>query len=288
MITILLALANAFASSASNAVGALSTRSAPTTRVLLVSAGSSLVVAVSLANVTIWSTPFASLITGFAAGVIGACGLPLCYRAFAIGPVGLVSPVLSCVATLTLTCAAWADAGSLSVKTTIGLSLCLLAVLVATLDPARQSWRALFLASGAGLSFGAFSIVIARVPISDGFGPLVMVRLGVLSVALAIAASALLRKGQRGAPATSFRGRWILFAASAGLLDVAANLFFVLAVSSGALATVASVQSLSPVAAVFFGWLLLRQRPTARHGVAVGVAIVALAVIALPSASSTV
>jgi uncharacterized membrane protein len=114
MIATLFALGNAVSGAVANVTGAIATKAAPTSRVLIVTATSALIASASLAG---FSGPVAEiqcLALGFMAGVVGAIGLPLCYSAYAIGPVGVVSPVLSGTSTVTVVLVAWIAAGTLT------------------------------------------------------------------------------------------------------------------------------------------------------------------------------
>lgn len=285
MIAVALALANALSASSANVLGAAATRTAATSRVLFVSTLTALTAAALIALLFGPSASWSGLTSGFLAGTAGGIGLPLCYRAFAIGPVGIVSPVLASTATITVVVGAWTGSGRIAVTTAIGLVLCLTAVAIAGAERSREKTAptAVLLALGAGLSFGAFSLLISRAPGTEGLWPLAAARLGVIAIALVLLGVTELRRAAGQLERSGSVGSWWLLAVLTGCCDILANVLFLLALVTGDLATISVVQALAPVAAVLIGWPILRQRPVPRHWIAVGVSVVALIVIALGS-----
>lgn len=289
MLAIAFAIFEAVSGSLAQVVGAVATERAPTTRVLMVTSTTALTAAVLLALQFGQSASWDSIGIGFLAGMAGAVGLPLSYRAFAIGPVGIVSPVVAATATITVVIGAWVGSGTIAPATAGGLVLCLLAVLIATGERSRAKTglRVVLLALGAGLSFGAFTLLMSRVPGTEGLWPLAAARVGVAVVAVVLVAGALLANVRRpltpGSPRSSSGVAWWALAVISGCCEILGNVLFLLALITGDLATVTVIQALSPVAAVLVGWPLLHQRPLSRHWIAVVISVIALAVIALGS-----
>lgn len=289
MLAIALAIFEAVSGSLAQVVGAVATERAPTARVLMVTSLAALAAAVLVALYFGQSASWGSIGIGFVAGIAGAVGLPLCYRAFAIGPVGIVSPVVAVTATMTVAIGAWIGSGTIAPATAGGLVLCLLAVLIATGERSREKTglRPVGLALSAGLSFGAFTLLMARVPGTEGLWPLAAARVGVVVVAVALVAVVLLGNIRRpltaGSPQSGSGVPWWALAIISGCCEIFGNVLFLLALITGDLATVTVIQALSPVAAVLVGWPLLHQRPLFRHWIAVVISVVALVVIALGS-----
>ena len=72
--------------------------------------------------------------------------------------------------------------------------------------------------------------------------------------------------------------------AGVGVLDMAGNGFFILAVQGGALAVAAVLSSLYPVMTVILAAVFLRERVTRTHAVGIALAVGAIACIAAGSA----
>ena len=70
-----------------------------------------------------------------------------------------------------------------------------------------------------------------------------------------------------------------------GVLDMAGNAFFILAVQAGSLAVAAVLSSLYPVTTVILATVFLHERVTRSHAAGIALAAVAVACIALGSAA---
>ena len=94
----------------------------------------------------------------------------------------------------------------------------------------------------AGLGIGLFSVFVAQVSDGHAFGPLALIRLveAVLIGVVVLVTGAVWRPERRFVPAM----------AGVGVLDMAGNGFFILAVQGGALAVAAVLSSLYPVMTV--------------------------------------
>jgi drug/metabolite transporter (DMT)-like permease len=68
-----------------------------------------------------------------------------------------------------------------------------------------------------------------------------------------------------------------------GVLDMIGNGAFILAVQAGALAVAAVLSSLYPVTTVVLATVFLRERVTRSHAVGIGLAVAAIACIAIGS-----
>ena len=174
------------------------------------------------------------LLLGACAGIIGGIGVPLAYRAFAIGPVGVAGTIIACVSTGVIALVGMATGSSITASRIIALVIAAgSVVLVSQVGRARStaSFSGVIIAVLAGAAFGAFALIIGNAPSADGWWPLVAARIGVVLVAVAF----LLIRGAKSltTPAPSGnRGRY-LFAIGAGMLDVIGNLFLVLALRQG-------------------------------------------------------
>jgi drug/metabolite transporter (DMT)-like permease len=212
---------------------------------------------------------------GAVAGLAGAAGLAVFYRALASTVISLASPAAA-VSGAALPVlfgllmgerpSAWAWAG-------LPLALAAIATLSFTGPGARrpvEASRALVLGLLSGLGFAGFFIAISRAAPPSGLWPLVAARLGSLSAVCAVAL--LSRRPIRLEPGSRAA------AALAGSLDMAANILYLLAARSGLLVLVAVVVSLYAGPTVLLARIVLGERLARRRlaGLALAVASVAL------------
>ena len=225
------------------------------------------------------ATPEA-LAWGAAGGACGGIGAMLLYRALAIGPVSVASPVL-CVTGLAIPVVVGLALGERPGPLAIAglvlapLSIVLLAQTDASLgeDERRRVRRVIVPALVAGLVVGLFLLFLGRVPAGSGLVPLLLARV-IGMVALAIWAMA-----QRVAlvpPRVALRAT-----VAAGMLDSAANVAYVFAVQRGTLSLVAALVSLSPATSVLLARLLLGERWSGLQRVGFAAALVSGALISL-------
>ncbi|MCW3844707.1 hypothetical protein ONA70_31970 [Micromonospora yasonensis] len=116
----------------------------------------------------------------------------------------------------------------------------------------RVSTRVLGTALGAGLLFGVFFALLGQAGEAAGMWPVLAVRVSSIAFGLAVAARA--GVGLR-------LGRPVLgWAAAAGLLDSAANAFYLAAAARGHLSIVAAIASLYPASTVLLALGVDRER----------------------------
>jgi drug/metabolite transporter (DMT)-like permease len=125
----------------------------------------------------------------------------------------------------------------------------------------------------AGFGFGLFYIALSRPGVNSGFWPLVAARTASIAVALFVLLA-------RREPLVLIKGSRIP-AVLAGILDMVANIFFVLASSAGMLSIVAIVVSLYPAPTVLMARIVFKERITPVRLVGLGLAMVGLALISL-------
>jgi drug/metabolite transporter (DMT)-like permease len=201
----------------------------------------------------------ADLAWGAAAGVCGAAGATLIYRALALGPMSLASPVLCliglCVPVLV---GVWLGErpGSLA-WTGVVLAVVAIPLLSFTREGPGQYTpahvrRTLFVSIMAGLVVGWFLVCVARVGHGAGLQPLMVAR--VVSIALLLGWQAI-RRGPLVPPAAARP-----VALGAGLLDSGANVAYWLAVQSAPMALVSALVSLAPATTVLAARLTLGER----------------------------
>ncbi|MCF7929342.1 MAG: DMT family transporter [Spirochaetales bacterium] len=243
--------------------------------------------AVALAAALLWNSgapALHGLLWGAVAGIGGAVGLTALYHGLATTIVAVVSPVAAvagAVLPVVVGLAAGEDPGVLAGW---GILLGLAAIVLVSFTPhpggdpdpgVRRALirKALLLGVIAGLSFGVFFIAFDRASSGAGLWPLVSAR--VASISLITGAAWILKKRLTVAAGSWF---WI---AVAGALDMAANLFFLLASVGGQLSITAVITSLYPVPTVLLAWVVFRERLTFARILGLFAAVGAISMISL-------
>ena len=137
----------------------------------------------------------------------------------------------------------------------------------------RAGPSGLGLALLAGVAIGSFGIAISQISEGHTFGPLTIIR-----AAEAVLIAAVILIGRRAWRADR---RWLPAMAGVGVLDMAGNAAFILAVQAGALAVAAVLSSLYPVTTVILAAVFLRERVTRSHAVGIVLAVGAIVCIAV-------
>ena len=218
----------------------------------------------------------ARLAWGIAAGVVGAVGLLLFYRALALGPMSLVAPLSAVVAATVPVPFAVAMQGAANAFQGVGIAIGILGIWLVAGGP-RQAQAitrpAVLLALGAGSCFGVFFVLLHLASPEAAMWPLVVGRVAGL---LLVGAAAL----SRGIGVPAGRSAWGP-AVLAGILDAGGNASFVMAAEAGRLDVASLLVSLYPAGTVLLALLLLRERLTARQGVGIAALIGGVVLLAL-------
>jgi drug/metabolite transporter (DMT)-like permease len=288
-------LASALSWGAGDFSGGLATKRAPVFTVLAIGHGFGLLLLVGVALLWGESLPATSdLAWGLAAGLSGAIGLAALYQALAIGRMGLVAPVSSVLtAALPVLFGALLE-GLPGALTLAGFGLALLGIwLVAGIGGAASGRAGLGLAVLAGCGFGVLFILLDRVSEGAVFWPLVAARCG--SFVLVMLIIFIRRSYQNHGPPRGYSNenqpsapgsRLLALSSSvllavllAGALDVAGNVFFVLATQSGRLDIAAIFSSMYPATTVLLAALLLGERVTRPQVFGIGAVLTAIVLI---------
>lgn len=210
-------------------------------------------------------------------GILGGLGILALYRGLAIGKMGVVAPVSGVVgATIPVAFEVLLE-GLPTALVMLGIGLAVAAVvLVSRVDDGRSGPSGLGLALFAGITLGAFGIALSQ--ISDGhvFGPLAIIRgtEGLLIGGIVVLGRQAWRANRRLLPAM----------AGVGILDMAGNGAYILAIHAGSLAIAAVLSSLYPVTTVLLASVVLHERITRSH--AAGIALAASAIACIAAGSS--
>jgi drug/metabolite transporter (DMT)-like permease len=225
----------------------------------------------------IWSEPFPSaldLLWGGVAGLAGAVGLVAFYQALSVGRMGVVAPIAAMLSAAVPVLFGALIEGLPRPLQLIGFVLALIAVgLISGLGAVKGRTKGLGLALLAGLGFGSFFILISRISHGAVFWPLTAARFSSLLFLFAV----VLIRRQKVLPERSV---WLVVFL-AGALDIAGNVFFVLATHSGRLDVAAILSSLYPAVTVLLATIILKERVTRLQAIGIVVALVAIPLISV-------
>ncbi|MEV0586235.1 DMT family transporter [Nonomuraea sp. NPDC050310] len=220
-----------------------------------------------------------ALAWGMAAGVAGGLGLVLFYRALATGVMSVVAPTTAVTSTVLPVVFGLAMGERPHLMAVAGIVLAVSAVVLVSRSPAegsRSSTGAVLSALAAGAGFGGFFILLALAPEGTGMWSLVGARLA--SVGLVALLAVLTRRSLRPGQGSM---RIIL---AAGVLDMAANVLYLLAEQQGLLSLVAVLVSLYPASTLLLARFVLGERLRGIQMAGVAFALGAVALIAVAPA----
>jgi drug/metabolite transporter (DMT)-like permease len=273
---LVLALASGVTWGIGDFVGGLAAKRASATTVTLVSQALGLVVLLALLWVLPGEPSGAAFTSGAIAGLAGALGLVSYLRALALGPMGVVAPLAAVVGVIVPVLAGLAAGERLSALAAAGIGLGLAAIVAVAAGgghrPAQRSagMAGPLLALAGGVSFGAFFALLDLTPDGSGLWPLVGARMSSLTLMTVLVAMT--------------RGAWpsrraVPMVAASGILDMLANVFFLLATRAGLLTISSLLASLYPVVVMVLARQVLAERLRRPQVVAVGLALLAIAAI---------
>jgi len=288
---VLLGLAAAVLYGGGDFLGGMATRRAHVLTVLMLVETVAVIVAVAVAVVSGGPASLPGLAWGFSAGAIGGLGLIIFYVGLAAGPMSVVAPVSGLVATVLPVAVALAEGEHPGAGVYAGALLCLVAIVLASsasetveagdpsssgrtglAHPPRRLGRAIAYGTASGVSFGLFFLLIRNAGQSGEVWPVAAGRIGELAVVLA--AAAVLRPGLRG-----FRGGIPLAAASAGVIDVVANLCYVAATRTGSFGLAVVLASLYPGVTVLLARVVLGEKLRWIQRVGLGLAAIGILLV---------
>jgi drug/metabolite transporter (DMT)-like permease len=241
----------------------------PTVTVLAVSQTLAAVALGVLVLVTgAWSEAGPLLWFAAAAGVVGPLGIFCFYRALALGPMGMVSPLAGTGFAIPVIVALVLGERPATVQYA-GITVAVIGVMLAgglQLRGAPVQRQAMVLTLIASCSFGGVMLLIAEV--STTLPGLLLALFVQRVVSVAVSGGALWASVRRGVPALPPGGRSVLRAtlpglAFVGLADVAANGTYALAAQAGPVTTAAVLASLTPVVTALVARGALQERLSA-------------------------
>jgi drug/metabolite transporter (DMT)-like permease len=212
---------------------------------------------------------------GIGAGIAGGIGIAALYAALAIGRMGVVSPITAVVGASVPVAVGLALGQRPPAVALAGIVLAFVAVALvsANAETSRISLRepglALALFSGAGI--GILYVCLARGHADGGLALLLTTRL--TSLAMLVAYALARRESLR--PASGASATIVV----AGVLDMSANVLYVLATRHGSLAIVAVLTSLYPASTVLLARIVLKERVERIQWLGVGCAACGVALM---------
>jgi drug/metabolite transporter (DMT)-like permease len=282
---VLLGLAAAVLYGSGDFLGGMASRRAHVLTVLTLVETAGVIVALAAAVMSAGPASLPGLAWGFGAGLVGGLGLIVFYAGLAAGPMSVVAPVSGLVSTVLPVAVALAEGERPGAGVYAGALLCLLAIVLASAGPDASGdqsrvplGRALAYGTASGVSFGLFFLLIRNAGQSGEVWPVAAGRIGELAVVLA--AAAVLRpgllRGIGGGIRGGIGGRIPLAAASAGVIDVFANLCYVAATRIGAFGLAVVLASLYPGVTVLLARVVLGERLRWIQRVGLGLAAIGI------------
>jgi drug/metabolite transporter (DMT)-like permease len=224
-----------------------------------------------------------ALAVGAAAGLIGAIGVTVFYRAMALGSMSVVAPIAALLSAAVPVLAGLGNGERPEAAAMVGILVALLAITLVSREPSngadarRRSTlqvKVVALALGSGFAFGLFFVALDGVGDGVGIWPLVGARLASVGLFLGL--------GMAGMTATAPPRSAAAAAIGCGVLDSLANTFYLIALSHGLLSVVAVLTALYPAGTVILArWVLGERMSRVQQG---GLALAAGAALLIASA----
>ncbi|MFC0862457.1 EamA family transporter [Sphaerimonospora cavernae] len=276
MTVVALATASAVIFGTADFFGGLATRRSRVLAVVVLSQLGGLALIGALIPFLSGSPSAPALMWGLAAGVVGGAAIVLFYRALAAGMMSVVAPTTA-AASMALPVIFGLVAGDRPpALALVGIAVGLFAVVLVSREPNGPASAfkigPVLAALAAGAGFGAFFVLIKLAPAGTGGWPLLAARAASVTLVamLALAARRSLRPLPGSLPVTI----------AAGVLDMAANVLYLLAVQRGMLSLVAVLASLYPASTLLLARYVLGERLSPVQIAGVGFALGSIALIA--------
>jgi drug/metabolite transporter (DMT)-like permease len=271
-----LALGSAVLYGAADFIGGFTSRRADTLAVVVVSQAAGLLMVFLLLPFVGAASPVRTdWIWGGIAGLTGGIGVALLYRALAVGIMAVVAPVTALCAVAVPVAVAILLGERPGMQASVGMTIAMIAiVLVSQQDEPATAGRptGIGLAFLSGVAIGLFFLALARTSASAGLWPLAAAR--VVSVSFFAIAGLLSRRRSLLMPR-----RVVPLAIAGGIVDMLANLLYLLATRVGPLTVVVTLSSLYPASTVVLARMFLGERLTGRQWFGVLGALIAIVMI---------
>jgi drug/metabolite transporter (DMT)-like permease len=267
-VDILLALGAAVSYGASDFTGGVLSKTTAVFLVLLISQIVSL--AVLLAVLPFWEADYSTqaIAWGATAGAAGVAGASALYRGLSVGRMSVVAPISGVLAAgIPVLVGLWLGERPTPLALMgVGAGLVAVVAVSRTPDPgapagstssvrqqvtaAKGPGRGVLEGLGGGIGFGLFFVLLERSPADSGLWPLVGMRTSMIAVAAVVAIGRLSRSLPTGL---------VLRLGALGVINVLADLLYLLATRHGLLSLVAVITSLYPAVTVILSRSILRE-----------------------------
>ncbi len=269
-----LGLASALSWGISDFTGGLLSRRAGSliTAIALNSIGIVLAVVCAVWRTEPFPTPI-SWLWGAAAGVVGSLGLLAFYQAMVIGKMGIAAPVTGVMAAVVPVAFGALFEGLPDPPRLAGFGLALVSVWLVSSTNGRFSLGGeLSLALVAGVTFGAFYVLIDRATGRGVFWPLAAAK---VAATLVLAGINVARRQPWALGRLPVLPTLLL-----GVADIAGNVFYALGARTGRLDVAAVLASMYPMITVLCAQVILKERMLRTQAVGVAMALAAIPLIA--------
>lgn len=266
--------------------GGRASRSAPSTTVTLLGQMASLIFGIGVVAIARDELSSASdLLWGATAGVSSAIALVAFYHALSHGAMTVVAPITAVTSAVLPIVFALVRGERPHALAYVGIGLAIVAVVLVSgvLGERRMpaSRQILLLSFVAGTGFAGIFIALAQTSGSGGYWPLLSSR--VVSIAL-LTALVSWRRATIKVGLVAMPGSIRMLAAASGVMDMAANVLYLLAVRRGLLSIVVVVVALYPVSTVCLAYRLDHERVSRSQAVGMGLALCALVLVSIAGA----
>jgi drug/metabolite transporter (DMT)-like permease len=286
MTGVVLALVSAAAFGMSDFFGGIASRRVAALRVVLVSYPISAVVIAVVATFVGGDFSWRSMLFGAASGLVMALAMWWFYIALAEGPMSVVSPLTAVIVAGIPVIVGVLLGERPSVIAYGGIALAIVAVMLVSREPSgtadhtvsgasapRFTRRVAGFTVGSGICFALSLVFTHQIEVGTGLWPLVVSRTVASVIVIAVATAT----GQLAKPPRAILG----FAALVALLDVVATSTLLYALQAGLLSLVSVLVSLYPAVTVLLAVLVLKERVGRWQVVGMGLALAAVAAIAV-------
>ena len=282
-----LTLASAALYGAADFLGGMASRRAHAIPIVVVSQFAGLIALTAILPLLEAATPARNdWIWGSAAGLAGGIGVALLYHALAHGSMAIVAPITAVCAVSLPVAAAIALGERPGIGTSAGIALAIAAIVLVSQQsasngdgggPVAQGFSPVARASSVGIALasgvarGVFFLALARTSAHAGMWPLVAARAVsfVLFAALALVTRRSLRMPRNV----------VAIAMAGGIIDMVANLLYLVATRYGPLSIVVTLSSLYPASTVLLARTVLGERISVVQTAGIVCALVAVMLI---------
>jgi drug/metabolite transporter (DMT)-like permease len=229
---------------------------------------------------------------GVLAGLFGAVGVVVFYRALSAGAMTVVAPITSVTSAAIPVVVGLAGGERPGPLALVGVSCALVAIALVSLAPPRPgvvsvvTRRLVGLAVASGVGFALFFVLLARANVAAGgdagLWPIASAQVAALVLTGLLLVGARARTPRTPARRPWPRGRVLAWTAVAGPFDMSANALYLVAARYGELSLVAPLAALYPVTTVLLALAVDRERLRALQVVGLALALAALLLVSRP------